>query len=295
MPAMKRLTLAFMVLALSAGTAAAQDRSVADPVHDPLTMDRFTPVSTFNFDLGYEVLDDNVLFLDQIFALTAAGHFVSDSGAGGYAVIPLSFISTDPPGADGESDAILGNIEVGGLYAMPLGRDADLIMHGGVALPTANDESPFEGELDLYQPYASVPRMGDLVDRWPNSTWLRLGVSPMGRASMFFWRADVGIDLMLDDDDDTASDIAPVLHVNVGAGVDLGGVDLMAELVTAITSDDDDTPAVDEGDSATTLAFGGRFGRGNVQPGLALLLPIDLDSYEALDMAIIASIAARMP
>jgi hypothetical protein len=294
MPAMKRLTLAFMVLALSAGTAAAQDRQVADRVHDPLTMDRFTPVSTFNFDLGYEVLDDDETFIDTVFALTAAGHFVSDSGAGGYVVLPLSFISTeDSILGEGESDAILGNLEVGGLYAMPLGRDADMIFHGGVALPTANDDLE-AGELDLLQPIASVPRMGDLVDRWPNSTWLRLGVSPMGRASMFFWRADVGLDLMIDDDDGAGADISPLVRVNIGGGFDLGGVDLMAELVTNITADDDDT-AGDEGDSATTLAFGGRFGRGNVQPGLAILLPIDLDSYEALDMAIIASIAARMP
>jgi len=288
MPVMQRLSLALLFLVVAAGTAAAQNEP-ADRVHDPLTMDRLTPVSTLNLDFGYEIWDDD-LFYDQVIGLTIAGHFVSTTGLGGYVVLPLSFITTQDNAFGGdESDAILGNLELGGLYAKPLGRDADLVLHGGLALPTANDDFG-GGELDLFQAVASVPRWGDLVDRVPNTTWLRLGVSPMGRASMFFWRADVGLDLMLDDDDNTGVDISPVIRVNVGGGVDLGTIDLMAELDTNIVDDDSN----DDDDSASTLALGGRFGAGNVQPGLGLIVPLGFDNLENLEFVVLASMAIRL-
>jgi len=79
-----------------------------------------------------------------------------------------------------------------------------------------------------------------------------------GRQGKLFWRADLGIDLAIDDDNN-AGDIAPVFRVNLGGGVDLGGVQLLGELVTDVI----DSNGGD--DSASTLAFGARFVSGNLR------------------------------
>lgn len=283
---MKRLVFSSTCLVAMIGTAAAQPKE-ADRIHDPLTMDRLTPQSTFGFDVGYVVWDDdNLIDLDiTAVGFGVAAHFVGDAGLGGYLTLPLSYIGFESAAGE-ENEVAIGNIEVGGMYAMPLGRNADLVLHGGVALPTADDD-----DAGASQALASAPRYGDLVLRWPDSTWLRLGASPMGRAGILFWRADVGLDLALDDDD--AVEISPVLRVNVGGGLDLGAAELMVELVTNVTNPADD----DADESASTLALGGRFGEGSVQPGLAVILPVGFEDnvlgIEA-DFAVAFSLAARM-
>jgi hypothetical protein len=286
---MKRLASSFVLICAAAAPAAA-DRRVADRVHDTHTMDRLTPETTFGVELGYEVWDGDSA-VDTVLGLTVGGQYVSESGAGGYLVLPLSYLSTDdivtPIGTlEGESEMVLGNIEVGGMYARPLGRDADLVFRLGVALPTADDDA----DVGLLQPYASVPRYGDLVLRWPNSTWLRMAFSPMGRAGIFFWRADVGVDLMIDDDDHAGTDISPIVRVNVGGGLDLGDFEVGAELVTNVTSPEND--ASDE--TASTLGLGARFGTGKAQPGVALILPVGFDDLDQLELVIAASVMARV-
>jgi hypothetical protein len=112
----------------------------------------------------------------------------------------------------------------------------------------------------------------------------------MGRASIVFWRADVGVDLMLADDD--AVDISPVVRVDVGGGVDLGQAEITAELTNTITNPDDDN--ADE--TQSTLALGARFKAGNTQPGLAIILPLGFaDAYDDFNFAVAVSVTARVP
>jgi hypothetical protein len=285
---MKSLALPLVFAGALAGTAAAE-REPADRVHDNHTMDRLTPKSTFGIELGYEVWDGDG-FVETVVGLNLGGHFVSDSGAGGYLVVPISHVELEDPLMifEDDSETVLGNVEVGGMYARPMGRDADMVFRLGVALPTADDDPG----IGLFQALASAPRYGDLVLRIPNSTWLRVGFSPMGRASLFYWRADIGLDLMIDDDDGEAVDISPVFRVNAGGGVDLGSVDLGVELVTNVTSPEDDN--TDE--VASTLGLGARFAAGKAQPGVAIILPVgfDDDSLQDLDFAITASVMARV-
>lgn len=291
MRGMKRLASLFALVCATAGTAAAE-RAPADRVHDTHTMDRLTPETTFGVELGYEVWDGDSA-IDMLIGLDVGGHYVSESGAGGYLVLPLSYIATDdivtPIGTlEGDSEMVIGNIELGGMYARPMGVNGDMVFRLGVALPTADDDA----DIGALQPYASVPRYGDFVLRWPNSTWLRMAFSPMGRAGIFYWRADVGLDLMLDDDDGLATDISPIVRVNVGGGLDLGNVDLGVELVTNVASPEDDN--ADE--TAHTLGLGARFATGKAQPGVALILPIGFDDAgpDQLDFVIAASVMARV-
>jgi hypothetical protein len=293
---MKSFAFALVLLAAAGGTASAQARKVAERVHDFHTMDRQTPMTTFGMSLGYESWDDSTLVgapINTILSIDVFGQYVSESGVGGYLTLPLSYVSTEdiniPPFGtiDGDSEVAIGNIELGALYAGRLGKNADMLFHGGIALPTADDD----GVGGALGPLASFTHYNDLVDRWPNSTWLRAGFSPMGRASIIFWRADLGVDLMIDDQDDV-SDISPVVRVDVGGGVDLGQAEITAELTNTIVSTDNDNAD----DTQSTLALGARFKAGNTQPGLAIILPIGFgDAYDDFNFAVAFSVTARVP
>ena len=284
---MSRNRLAAVTLAVLLAPALAVAEPGADRVFDPLTMDRHTPTSTVAIDFGYEQWDEPPTVNDiKVFGLTIGGHYVSPSGFGGYLAVPLSYVSIDSLLFD-DSELSIGNIEAGFQYAKWFRGDTALVFHAGLALPTADDDG-----AGSFQAYASVPRYGDLVQRWPDSTWLRVGLSPMGRQGKLFWRADLGIDLAIDDDNN-AGDIAPVFRVNLGGGVDLGGAQLLGELVTDVI----DSNGGD--DSASTLTLGARFASGNLRPGVGLLFPLGFENQngqqnEYLDFALILSLAVHL-
>ncbi len=287
-----KASLVLVTAAVVAPTVAtAEPLRDADRVHDLHSSDRLTPVTTVGFGLGYEIWDGDTPGDPTILGFDVSAHVVSDAGAGGYVVLPLSYLSyadtvIGPLVIEGESEVALGNIEVGGLYVSPLGRRADLIVHGGLALPTADDDG-----VGAFQALASVPRYGELAQRIPNATWLRLGVSPMGRGGPVFWRVDVGLDLMLDDGDGMAADISPIFRVNLAGGIDLGKADLSAELVTNITDPED--PDADE--SASTFTLGVRFQGESVQPGFAIVVPVGFDDLaDNLELALAFSLVGHM-
>lgn len=261
--------------------------SAADTAFDPLSMDRHTPVTTVGIDFGYEQWDEPPGVNDiSVFGLTIGGHYMSSSGLGGYLAVPLSYINIDSLIVD-DSELAIGNIEGGVAFAKWFRPDTAIVFHGGIALPTADDDG-----VGGLQAYASVPRYGDLVQRVPNATWLRLGLSPMGRSGKLFWRADLGLDLAIADDND-AGEIAPIFRINVGGGVDLGGAQLLAELVTDVI----DSNGGD--DSASTFTLGARFVSGNLRPGVGLLFPIGFENQnngfqDYLDFALILSLSVHV-
>ncbi len=269
---MRTPLVAATLLALSAPAS-------ADITFDSLSMDRHVPTSRLNFDLGYEVWDDPDGVDTTVMGINIGGQFVGSTGLGGYANIPLSYLSLENPLVR-DSELALGNIEAGVVYSKWLRGHTAVVFHGGVALPTADDDGP-----GAFQAFAAVPRFGDFVQRQPNSTWLRLGVSPMGRGGILFWRADIGLDLALDED---SSDLSPFFRINVGGGVDLGTAQLLAELVTDIA----DNGGGD--DSASTFALGARFVSGNLRPGIGLLFPVGVNNYENLEFVVIASLAVHL-
>jgi hypothetical protein len=152
-----------------------------------------------------------------------------------------------------------------------------------VALPTAQDDG-----ASAFQFFGSFTRMSDIALHVTSSTWARLGFSPMGRSGRLLWRADIGIDLALDEDN--AVEYSPILHLNVGGGIDLGSTQLLLELVNVYADPDDNSD-----DSASTLTLGARFSSGDLRPGFGVLLPIDFEGAEDYEMAILASLAVRMP
>ena len=280
---MKRLAIALAIVAGARGLAAAHG---PDAIFDPLTMDRHTPVSTLDLDFAYVAYDEPANTDVTAVGITIGGQYVTPKGIGGYLSVPLSYVGLQvdlpaPLGVD-DSELALGNIELGGLYAKYLASHAAIVVHGGIALPTAGDEGVAANQI-----LASSPRYGDLVQRATNSTWLRLGLSPMGRSGKLFWRADVGLDLALDEDN--AATISPVFRVSVGGGIDLRTAHLLAELVTVVVDDGSDD------ESASTFAIGARFVSGKLRPGVALIVPIGFDgALFDVDFAIAFSLAARL-
>jgi hypothetical protein len=270
---MKYVALSFLLV----GTVAHAEPG--DPTFDPMSMDRHTPLTTLSFDLGYEVYDEPANTDINVMSLNIAGQFVSRTGMGAYFALPLTYLDYDTPLIE-DSEMALGNIELGGVYTKFFSRAA-LVFHAGIALPTAQDE-----DLANAQVVGAFTRLSDLPHRLIDSTWLRLGISPMGRSGSFLWRADAGIDLALDED---TTDISPIFHVNVGGGIDLGAVQLLGELVNVFTDDE----AAD--DDASTVSIGARFTSGNLRPGLALLFPIDLDAAPDFEWALLGSLAVRLP
>lgn len=274
-------------LALAAATlAGARGLALAhgpDAIFDPLTMDHHTPVSTLAVDFAYVVYEEPANVDVTVMGFTLSGQYVTPQGFGGYLSLPLSYLDApdlDPLFGD-DSELALGNLEIGGLWSKYLTAHAAIVLHGGFVLPTAADDG-----IAAFQSLASSPRYGNLVQRVPDSSWFRIGVSPMGRAGKLFWRADVGLDLALEED---RSDLSPIFRINVGGGIDLGGAHLLVELVTNVFDDEN------ADDSASTLAIGARFLSGNLRPGFGLLLPIDFGGLLLEpDFAITASLAARL-
>jgi len=283
------LALATAALAGAPGLARANpDDLFADAIFDPLTMDHHTPVSTLDADFSYVAYDEPRDVDVTVMGITIAGQYVTSRGVGGYLSIPMSYLAVDTPlniFLPDDSALALGNLEIGGLWSKFFGSETALVLHAGLALPTASDD-----EIAAYQALASSPRWGNFVERVPNSTWLRLGLSPMGRiGGKLFWRADLGVDLALDEDDPVT--YSPVLRVNLGGGVDLGTAHLLAELVTNVLDTDPDT----NDNAASTLAIGARFLAGNLRPGIGIILPIDFNAQVLdPDFAITLSLAARL-
>ena len=272
---MKSTLIPLCLLGL-AGTATAEP---GDPTFDSLSMDRHTPITTLSFEFGYEVWEEPGNTDITVMPINIAGHFVGNRGVGGYFAVPLTYIDVENVLGD-DSGMVLGNIEAGGIYTKFFGATA-MVFHAGIGLPTAQDE-----DIAAAQAIGSFTRIADLPLRVIESTWLRLGLSPMGRAGDFVWRADAGIDLALDED---ASELSPIFHVNVGGGIDLGSATLLAELVNVFSDDD-----VGD-DDASTFAVGARFASGNLRPGVGLLFPIDLDAFEDFEWALLGSLAVRLP
>lgn len=279
-----RLLLALLV-AGQASVASAQDPEL--DVGDPLTMNSLTPVSTFGLEVGVPIWDTPDGQSLTTVGINVFGHYVDPgSGFGGYLTVPMSYVSGEIDlgpllGTFDDSEFSLGNIEVGGMFAKQL-RHLALVGHVGVAVPTNSADNDRAG---AFSPLASAPRYTDLVDRIHETTWLRLGFSPMGRQGKLFWRGDIGIDIALDDDN--TNSLSPAYYVNVGGGVDLGQIALQVEIDTLITDTDGD-------DTNSVFAFGVRFISGKLRPGITMFLPLGWDSGFDWDFGFGVSILSRL-
>lgn len=283
---MQRCALAFVMIALAAGSAAAQPVA-GSPTF--ATLDRQDGESKIGASFGWTFFDNDDPGDLSALRVDIYGHYVGMSGLGGYGIVPLSFAFVDnaePFGDDDES--AIGNVEGGMLYVIPSGT-TDFVLRGGITLPTADDDA--RGIATNF--FATWPRLTDVAHYVPETVWLRLSASPIFRSGQFVARLDGGLDVALSTDNYDEPD--PVLRLNVGAGVDTGTVAVLGELVSIGNLGDADS-AVDLGDEdfLHTLAISARFRAGSIEPGVAIGFPLDDAVRDFMDFFVIASLQGRI-
>src|SRR5688500_9516140 len=137
---------AMVVVMLMAGAAPALAQDAEAPAGGPFpvmpTMDRVTDHSNFNASLGYVVFDEDLVDLGLRAEL--GGEYLTPAGFGGYGALPISYIS-----GNDESDTAIGNLELGGLYVLPVAATSKVVLRGGVSLPTGPKSDDFESFLNL--------------------------------------------------------------------------------------------------------------------------------------------------
>ncbi len=255
-----------------AGSARAQQR-----MPDMATLDRGDGITRLGLDFGAVFTDDDIVGIDAALRFDVFGQFVAHSGLGLYGSLPISVLV-----AEGDNDSALGNLEVGGLYVID-SPTMSFVFRGGVALPTAADDDPGEIVANLVSTWA---RLTDLAQAIPDTTYVRLAFSPLYHDGGLFLRADLGVDLEVREDDDAIAvglgdDPENLYRLNVGGGVDLGTVAIMAELVNLASSSSFDDG--DEEDFVHTFAVSARFMGESLQPYFTVGLPVDEFSRDVVD------------
>ena len=283
-----------LILTLTASTAAADDATEVT-AHGLAAMDRATGANGVAADLSF-VLDtsdsDMGGFANR---LDLHGRYAHESGFGGYGAVGVSktFLSSDDPFGEMFADMIneetaLTNLEIGGLYRRDLRDDLSVVARVGIALPTASDGAGMLANFITQQ-----GRLVDLPLALPDTTTLRLGVAPAFRRGAFFARADVGLDVVLDQpaasDPMSTGELDPLAHASLALGFQLGKLTTAAQVVTVATTGDVDDSEDRFMHSATVEA---RYDLGRVAPSIAITTPLD-DSMRGDLLAITASIAAK--
>jgi hypothetical protein len=197
-------------------------------------------------------------------------------GFGGYGVVNINYVS-----ADGDSETGIGNLEVGGLYVLP--GSTPIILRGGLVLATADEDDASPNVVGF------LARFNDLPQNFASTTWLRLSGHPIIRSGNLFFKADVGLDIPIDDDD---TGIDTLVRLNVGGGIETGGVAIMGELVNVYSTDDDLL-----GDQlVNTIAVTARFMQGGqFQPAVTLMLPLDDGYNDIIDWVLILGLEYVLP
>lgn len=238
------------------------------------TTDRIgTETWAANAELAYNAYDDGGD--GTLLRLDLYGQYLAQLDAnrlGGYVWMPV--VRTF--GTDGDEETGLGSLELGGAFAMAVSPETDLVLRGGLVLPTVDENDA------LLVLLGSFGRLTDLYTSLPDFTWLRLSGSALHDAAPYFVRADLGFDVPFSDEED----ITGLLRVNLAAGIDLGAAAVLGELATLGIIGDDDT---DES-FLHTLALTLR-GRGQTfSPGLSLVVPLDDSLNSAVDFVVVGSI-----
>lgn len=191
-----------------AGEFAALDRMAADS--------RFGVQTDFTHDGGGDMLPRTEIF----------GRYQVDRNLGVYAQFPIVHLM--PVQGDGET--AMGNLEMGAHLRIPLGG-ARVVFRIGAALPTSHLEDR-NGEALMRNAW---PRLTDYAQQLPETTSIRASISPMASAGAFFFRADLGADVLLDAKD---RDSRLLLRGNLGVGAWIKSVALTAEFVNLGNADE---------------------------------------------------------
>jgi hypothetical protein len=241
--------------------------SAADAPPTFLTTDRFDTRTRLGLQAGFVTQDqvDDSYFL----RLDLYGQYVLPSGhAGFYGEMPFSYaiLSSDISAAiDADSGSGHGNLGLGAFF-LPLGND-ELVLRVGLMLPTASTDRV--GGIAVGE--TSLLRLTDILAAAQNTTTARLSVSTVQRNADLFFRADAGLDLIIDKDSTASQDVFGRLNLAVGARFQ--PADLSVELATVAALDGDNSG--DFTDRLLHTAALALHTRGEHQLHAGFVLPLD--------------------
>lgn len=273
---MRSATYLVIALGLVAQSATAH-ADLGDWFPAGVTTDRTsTETWAINLELAYNAFDDDLFGDGTFLRFDLYGQYMAQVGEnrlGAYATMPI--VRTF--GTSGDEETAVGNLELGGAFATAASPATDIVLRGGLVLPTADEDDGIGIVLSSYG------RLTDAFTSLPDFTWLRLSGSALHHAAPYFLRVDLGFDVPFADDED----IDGLLRINAAAGFDLDTVVLLGELATVgIIGGDSD------GDERFlhTLALTVR-GRGQTfSPGVSLVVPLDDSLNDFLDFAVVAGV-----
>lgn len=260
---MKRTSAMLIAVLVGAAAPAARAGGGYRPIDVPgfATLDRMDGQSRWGIDGGLTFFDNRANGGNSAHGLRLDlhGQYVGQSGFGGYACVPVSWLLID----NANDQNGVGNIEGGVLYAIPAGQNFDVILRGGLTLPTANTD-----QGSLANILAGYGRITDIALAAPQTTWARLSASPVVRSGRLFFRLDAGVDAPISSDVNADS----LLRLNVGVGFDTGTVAVAAELANVFDAGNTNSAG---DNSLSTLAVSAQFGSGSTVPMVALVLPLN--------------------
>jgi len=166
-----------------------------------------------------------------IIGFNVLGQYITPGGAGAYASIPVGY-------ADGNGDSVkgLGNIEVGGLFAMKNSPNMDVLLRAGIALDTADDDGSFLVPLSQIS-----PRLTDAYTTGFNTTWGRGQGQIRLLSGNIIFGALAGVDVPVSGDIKDANAIDALLNLAASIGFEQPGFGIGVGLsyIQALGSDTD--------------------------------------------------------
>lgn len=242
---------------------------------------------------GWSLLDSSTSVDYTAARIDLYGEWLAPAiGAGGYAILPVSYARLDPDMGATNAEWVVGDAELGAVGRRPLGRDLEMAAHLGVTLPTAPESTLSATEITGFaNSFAIWARPNDLVQADSQATYLRLGVSPMHLSGNLFVRADLAVDVPVHSG--IGDDLLTLGRLNAAVGARLDKVALLAELVDLVALEKPDSDEEDRLLSFLGLTF--RYTDSRWQPTMSLVLPLDQVISESVDLALVAGVDVMLP
>lgn len=173
---------------------------------------------------------DVFLFEDITFvAFNAHVQYLTPGGFGGYFGVPFVYAS-----ANDESETEIGNLQLGGLYALRASPEMDILLRGGFAVDTASEDG------ELLVPFGNIlPRLSEYPTSGVDTTWFRLGGQLRFSSGNVRIGGTLGFDVPVDNDE---ADGDAIMHLGGSIGFEQPGsfdVSFGMLLLQGLNDDDD--------------------------------------------------------
>ena len=168
-------------------------------------------------------LDVSVDYIDldgaedvYLFALRLHVQHITAQGLGGYLILPGAAVDGD--GVEGDTQ--IGNVEVGGLYAVRSSPTLDILLRGGVSIDTQGDPDGDDFELFALNLLGHfLPRPTDAFTHGGlNTTWGRVQAQFTHTSNNLRFGGLLGMDLPVAGDIEEAGDLDALINGALVAG-----------------------------------------------------------------------------